>query len=709
MTKTDSIKPRNQLVRQQQHNNSSSIQQVDMNPEPIDFDECLKDSPKFRQVLKDNLTYVENLESCMAKAIKQLNNYIETGREHIKSHQDLIGSMKVLNSSLGPDNETISTHGNTLLGILDQVMKNYAIIIDQSARTVGTSLNKFINDVVFKIHEARKSFDKISHEYDQALTRHSQPVKKQQDDSENLLIATSTAFTHTSLDLSIQLTCLQAKKGYDILCPLLSFTKAHGTFFHQGYDLFEDLKPHISDMDEYLTTTQDEFETLTRSLPSKHLLVNNNELKPPTWQQPADATKPPHLEGYLFKRGSNFKVWNRRFFMLKEYQLVYQKRGETTTTIMEPDLRLLTVRPVERAEGDRRFCFEVLSPQKSHILQADTEAACNTWITAIQSGINAAYHDTEYKAIPKSLSANEMASSGSSSWGSGFSLKALQQQATSRLNSITTSSESKHNSSKQAQYSTNSKWQQGDNKQHKSTSSNNESGEDEDQDFKVDEQGRSYAPLRDNDDADYNGDDDGFNANSSTTTYPVAAGELKALQNIPPKPIRAFMQILALPGNETCADCGSTQVNWASINLGITLCIECAGIHRSLGVHLSKVRSLTLDTEVWSPEIVQLMLSLGNTNVNSAKLACYRGQMAPIDADSCREDREKWIKAKYLLKSFTKPPSHDDGTTSLGDDSLVTSTVESVIGQESGPMANDKTDKAVELNDVKVGIDNCKT
>lgn len=48
--------------------------------------------------------------------------------------------------------------------------------------------------------------------------------------------------------------------------------------------------------------------------------------------------------------------------------------------------------------------------------------------------------------------------------------------------------------------------------------------------------------------------------------------------------------ILSLPGNNACCDCGSPDPRWASINLGITLCIECSGIHRSFGVHLSKVR-----------------------------------------------------------------------------------------------------------------------
>ena len=69
-----------------------------------------------------------------------------------------------------------------------------------------------------------------------------------------------------------------------------------------------------------------------------------------------------------------------------------------------------------------------------------------------------------------------------------------------------------------------------------------------------------------------------------------------------------------LSGNDKCADCSSTGPTWASINLGILLCIECTGKHRGLGVHVSKVRSITLDD--LGTETESLLLLLGNSLVN---------------------------------------------------------------------------------------------
>ncbi|KAK6644466.1 hypothetical protein RUM43_000733 [Polyplax serrata] len=104
-----------------------------------------------------------------------------------------------------------------------------------------------------------------------------------------------------------------------------------------------------------------------------------------------------------------------------------------------------------------------------------------------------------------------------------------------------------------------------------------------------------------------------------------------------------------VPGNSLCVDCDAPKPSWASINLGVLMCIECSGIHRNLGSHISRVRSLDLDE--WPPGPLSLMLSIGNAMANSIWEKNTGGQLKPNPSVG-REEKERWIRAKYENKEF---------------------------------------------------------
>uniref|UniRef100_A0A3Q3B813 ArfGAP with RhoGAP domain, ankyrin repeat and PH domain 3 n=1 Tax=Kryptolebias marmoratus TaxID=37003 RepID=A0A3Q3B813_KRYMA len=98
--------------------------------------------------------------------------------------------------------------------------------------------------------------------------------------------------------------------------------------------------------------------------------------------------------------------------------------------------------------------------------------------------------------------------------------------------------------------------------------------------------------------------------------------------------------------NRTCADCKALNPDWASINLCVVICKNCAGQHRSLGTMVSKVQSLKLDTSVWSNEIVQLFIMLGNDRANDF-WAARLSESEELDCDASPEQRRDFITQKY--------------------------------------------------------------
>ncbi|XP_045723634.1 arf-GAP with GTPase, ANK repeat and PH domain-containing protein 1 isoform X14 [Mirounga angustirostris] len=115
----------------------------------------------------------------------------------------------------------------------------------------------------------------------------------------------------------------------------------------------------------------------------------------------------------------------------------------------------------------------------------------------------------------------------------------------------------------------------------------------------------------------------------------------------------ALQSIRNIRGNSHCVDCETQNPNWASLNLGALMCIECSGIHRNLGTHLSRVRSLDLDD--WPIELIKVMSSIGNELANSVWEESSQGRTKP-SLDSTRDEKERWIRAKYEQKLFLAPP-----------------------------------------------------
>lgn len=265
---------------------------------------------------------------------------------------------------------------------------------------------------------------------------------------------------------------------------------------------------------------------------------------------------------------------------------------------MEPiDLRMASVRMAR--DADRRFCFEVITPQFKRIYQATSEEDMSNWITAINNALQSAVEGRGLSSAPQT---NQRDSSG----------RDISSALTGK-----SSSYSGHHGYHTRDPST----------VHRSITV-----------------GARPSYVRTNSNS--------FDENPS-----------KLLQQI-----RSADQ-----GNTWCADCGSSsKVEWVSINLGIILCIECSGIHRSLGTHISKVRSLTLDTLSFTNDIVELLLLVGNRVSNMIWEANLDRTLKP-SPQSNRDQRLKFITAKYSDRAYVMPITGAQSRFATADETLLAS------------------------------------
>ncbi|KAM1418161.1 hypothetical protein ACFXTO_021869 [Malus domestica] len=534
-------------------------------------------------------------------------------------------------------------------------------------------LLQFVNIDLHEVKEARKHFDKASLVYDQAREKFLSLRKGTKSDVVTLLEEelhnARTTFEQARFSLVTALSNVEAKKRFEFLEAVSGTMDAHLRYFKQGYELLHQMEPYINQVLTYAQQSRERsnyeqaalherMQDYKRQVDRESRWSSNGSNGSPNgdgiqaigrsshkmidavMQSAAKGKVQTIRQGYLSKRSSNLRGdWKRRFFVLDSRGMLYYYRKQCSKPSGSGS----------QLSGQRNSS-ELGSGLLSRWLSShyhggvhDEKSVAHHTVNLLTSTIKVDADQSDLRFCFRIISPTKNYTLQAESaldqmdWIekiTGVIASLLSSQAPERFLPPSPMGSHRHSASESSSF--------------------------ESSDF------------------DHTGVEELVSERSLTFANSERPLRSSQHQRSSLKTEKTIDMLRRVCGNDKCADCGAPEPDWASLNLGVLVCIECSGVHRNLGVHISKVRSLTLDVKVWEPSVINLFQSLGNAFSNSVWEELLQSRTAfqvdLISTGSYKSDKkqlvfiskpsqsdsipvkEKFIHAKYAEKLFVRKP-----------------------------------------------------
>ncbi|KAJ4710370.1 ADP-ribosylation factor GTPase-activating protein [Melia azedarach] len=591
----------------------------------------LEDSPMFQKQLCSLEDTADELKDRCQKLYKGTRKFTEALGIASSGDTAFADSLEAFGG--GQDDPVSVSIGGPVISKFINAFRELAtykeLLRSQVEHVLIDRLTEFLNVDLQDAKESRRRFDKSVHAYDQAREKFVSLKKNARDDIVAELEENSkSAFEKSRFNLVSALMNIEAKKKYEFLESISAIMDVHLRYFKLGYDLLSKIEPYIHQVLTYAQQSkelanieQDKLAQRIQEFRTQTELDNlraSFDMEPSTsadgitvggtssyknieaiMQSTARGEVQMIKQGYLLKRSSSLRGdWKRRFFVLNSQGTLYYY---TNKGIKPTGSHHNYTGSAEHNGG----VFSRFRNRHNRSSSFNEETLGCRSVDLHTSAIKMDADDTDLRLCFRIISPTK-------TYTLQAETEADRMDWTSKITSVIASLLNS--------------------------------------DLLQQPQPRAKQLARIN---------TAFGAScdvSSPNSHCSLEGDTKAN-----KPESVSTMLRKIPGNDLCAECSAPEPSWASLNLGILLCIECSGVHRNLGVHISKVRSLTLDVKVWEPTILDLFGALGNAYCNSIWEGSLKdGRVEKSDSINpsvrkpCPRDvihyKEQYIQAKYVEK-----------------------------------------------------------